>query len=379
MASSVEKDVQDEAFSLELPAPPGWTKKHMLGNGNRVLFRKHLWAGDEIFGAAFPAIASIAFDHLLLHLDVARELWSLIFPLIGVEWVFSGKLMEFTPKKAGTPKKNDIIFTAPTGEEITNRKQLEQYLKSHPGGPKISEFDWGTGEAPRRSVRISGKAKAAPPPPETEPPKKRSRKSPASKKDTKEKQVATEETEVVKEVVVQGEITEEVKASVEIEEDVVKENQEQIKAEDAPEESKVGQNVEMQDAEQVKDDVEETSLGKLVNSSEVTQKNEGEVEVSEVQMVGQTTFDAEKKDGLGKQEKPGTDIAVEKMYQMEGKEKEKQKSSALGLGENNEKEAVDKKDNEQNKPMVNDITKKVEGAAIKNGAEVEESNPCFTN
>lgn len=33
-------------------------------------------------------------DHLLLHLDVARELWSLIFPLIGVEWVFSGKVME---------------------------------------------------------------------------------------------------------------------------------------------------------------------------------------------------------------------------------------------------------------------------------------------
>ncbi|KAG5559453.1 hypothetical protein RHGRI_009104 [Rhododendron griersonianum] len=312
MASSVEKDAQDEAFSLELPAPPGWTKK-------------------------------------------------------------------FIPKKAGTPKKNEIIFTAPTGEEITNRKQLEQYLKSHPGGPKISEFDWGTGETLRRSVRISVKAKEAPPPPETEPPKKRSRKSPASKKDTKEKQVATEETEVVKEVDVQGEITEEVKATEEIEEDVVKENQEQIKAEDAPEESKVGQNVEMQDAEQVKDDVEETSLGKLVNSSEVTQNNEGEVEVSEVQMVEQTTFDAEKKDGLGKQEKPDTDIAVEKMYQMEGEEKEKQKSSALGLGENNEKEAVDKKDNEQNKPMVNDITKKVEGAAIKNGAEVEESNPCVTN
>lgn len=277
--------------------------------------------------------------------------------------------LQFMPKKAGTPKKNEIIFTAPTREEITNKKQLEQYLKSHPGGPKISEFDWGTGETPRRSVRISVKAKAAPPPPETESPKKRSRKSPASKKDTKEKQVATEETEVVEEVVVQGEITEEVKATVEIEEDVVKENQEQIKVEDAPEESKVGQNVELQDAVQVKDDVEETSLGKLVNSSEVTQNNEG-VEVSEVQMVEQTTFDAEKKDGLGKQEKPDTDIAVEKMYQMEGKEKEKQKSSALGLGENNEKEAVDKKDNEQNKPMVNDITKKVEGAAIKNGAEV---------
>ncbi|KAI8024766.1 Methyl-CpG-binding domain-containing protein 10 [Camellia lanceoleosa] len=53
------------------------------------------------------------------------------------------------PKKAGTPKNNEIIFTAPTGEEIINRKQLEQYLKSHPGNPAISEFDWGTSETPR--------------------------------------------------------------------------------------------------------------------------------------------------------------------------------------------------------------------------------------
>ncbi|THG02869.1 hypothetical protein TEA_011928 [Camellia sinensis var. sinensis] len=64
------------------------------------------------------------------------------------------------PKKAGTPKKNEIIFTALTGEEIINRKQLEQYLKSHPGNPAISEFDWGTGETPRKSARISEKAKA---------------------------------------------------------------------------------------------------------------------------------------------------------------------------------------------------------------------------
>ncbi|XP_028108874.1 uncharacterized protein LOC114307678 [Camellia sinensis] len=63
------------------------------------------------------------------------------------------------PKKAGTPKKNKIIFITPTSKEIINRKQLEQYLKSHPGNPAISEFDWGTGETPRRSARISEKAK----------------------------------------------------------------------------------------------------------------------------------------------------------------------------------------------------------------------------
>lgn len=90
--------------------------------------------------------------------------------------------MQFLPKKGGTPRKSEIVFIAPTGEEIGNRKQLEQYLKVHPGNPAVSEFDWGTGETPRRSARISEKAKAAPPR-ESEPPKKRSRKSSGSKKD----------------------------------------------------------------------------------------------------------------------------------------------------------------------------------------------------
>ncbi|KAI9401931.1 hypothetical protein POPTR_001G192300v4 [Populus trichocarpa] len=34
-------------------------------------------------------------------------------------------------KSVATPKKNEIVFIAPTGEEINNRKQLQQYLKSH--------------------------------------------------------------------------------------------------------------------------------------------------------------------------------------------------------------------------------------------------------
>ncbi|XP_038895345.1 methyl-CpG-binding domain-containing protein 11-like [Benincasa hispida] len=90
----------------------------------------------------------------------------------------------FIPKKSGTPRKSEIVFIAPTGEEIGNRKLLEQYLKLHPGGPAISEFDWSTGETPRRSARISEKVKATPP--KEEPPKKRSRKSSGSKKDSKE-------------------------------------------------------------------------------------------------------------------------------------------------------------------------------------------------
>ncbi|KAK1413965.1 hypothetical protein QVD17_29702 [Tagetes erecta] len=100
----------------------------------------------------------------------------------------SGWNKKFLLNKGGTRKKNETVFTAPTGEEITNREQLEQYLKAHPGGPKISEFDWGSGSTPRRSTRISEKSKSTPPPAEAEPVMKRSRKSSSSKKGKKEKE-----------------------------------------------------------------------------------------------------------------------------------------------------------------------------------------------
>ena len=96
------------------------------------------------------------------------------------------------PKKVGTPRKSEIVFIAPTGEEINSRKQLEHYLKAHPGNPAISEFDWGTGETPRRSARISEKVKSTPPA-ESESPKKRSRKLSGSKKDNKETEPASGE------------------------------------------------------------------------------------------------------------------------------------------------------------------------------------------
>ncbi|XP_039031537.1 methyl-CpG-binding domain-containing protein 11-like [Hibiscus syriacus] len=99
----------------------------------------------------------------------------------------------WTKKKTGIPKKNDTIFIAPTGGEISSKRQLEQYLKANPGGPAVSEFDWGTGETPRRSARISEKVKAIPE--STEPPRKQGRKSSASKKDNKELETVPEGTE----------------------------------------------------------------------------------------------------------------------------------------------------------------------------------------
>ncbi|XP_075479716.1 uncharacterized protein LOC142520567 [Primulina tabacum] len=106
-------------------------------------------------------------------------------------------------KNGGTPKKNEILFISPTGEEINSRKQLDQYLKLHPGNPAISEFDWGTGETPRRSTRISEKVKATPPSKESEPPTKRGRRSSLAKKD-KKMDADKEETEGKKEIEIPG-------------------------------------------------------------------------------------------------------------------------------------------------------------------------------
>lgn len=120
-----------------------------------------------------------------------REVQMLIDNL-GITFLF---FLQYLPKQGGTPRKNEIVFIAPTGEEIGSRKQLEQYLKSHPGNPVTSEFDWTTGETPRRSARIGEKVKATPPSSESEPSKKRGRKSSASKKDTNEMEGAHVENE----------------------------------------------------------------------------------------------------------------------------------------------------------------------------------------
>ncbi|KAA0063499.1 methyl-CpG-binding domain-containing protein 11-like [Cucumis melo var. makuwa] len=104
---------------------------------------------------------------------------------------------KFFPKQGNSPRKHEVIFTTPTGEEINNKRKLDQYLKAHPGGPAAAEFDWGTGETPRRSARISEKAKASPPMESEHPKRKRTS---VSKKDLKETEAEPEVLEEKKEV-----------------------------------------------------------------------------------------------------------------------------------------------------------------------------------
>ncbi|XP_074585423.1 uncharacterized protein LOC141841190 [Curcuma longa] len=109
----------------------------------------------------------------------------------------AGWTKKFVLSEDGTPRRNEIVFISPTGEEIKSKRQLQQYLKAHPGGPPSSEFDWRTGDTPRRSARIREKTKAVETP-EDEKPKKRERKS-SSKKEAKEKDAEGNEASPVKE------------------------------------------------------------------------------------------------------------------------------------------------------------------------------------
>ncbi|KAL9261612.1 Methyl-CpG-binding domain-containing protein [Drosera capensis] len=135
---------------------------------------------------------------------------------------------KFIPKKAGSPRKSEIVFIAPTGEEITGRRQLDQYLKSHPGRPASSKFDWGTGETPRRSTRISEKVKHTPPK-EIESPKKKPRTSSGSRKGGSK--AATEEPKTEDVPMEEAENVENEKDSSKavIDEDVTKETQDEKK------------------------------------------------------------------------------------------------------------------------------------------------------
>lgn len=76
-------------------------------------------------------------------------------------------------KIGGTPKKKDITFVAPNGEEIKTKRHLDKYLKAHPGTLSASDFEWGspntlTGSAGdavtptenrRRSARLNSKGR----------------------------------------------------------------------------------------------------------------------------------------------------------------------------------------------------------------------------
>ncbi|CAA6667123.1 unnamed protein product [Spirodela intermedia] len=70
----------------------------------------------------------------------------------------AGWKKKLIPKKGGTPGRNEVAFVAPTGEEVKNRKQLELYLRAHPGG-HLCGAGTPEGEQPRKRARKSATKK----------------------------------------------------------------------------------------------------------------------------------------------------------------------------------------------------------------------------
>ncbi|KAJ6958473.1 hypothetical protein NC653_040194 [Populus alba x Populus x berolinensis] len=271
---------------------------------------------------------------------------------IEIKWrCIPGVVQWFVPKKGGTPKKGEIIFTAPTGEEIASKRQLEQYLRAHPGGPAASEFDWGTGETPRRSARISEKAKVTPVK-ESEPPKKRSRKSAASK-ESKETETTFEGTEEAKE---EAEKTEMNDMEVEEGKDVVKENQvenkgpcEETQTEAAP--------------------VEEAGAGEEVKTS--AKIDEEKVQEKDGQQQGEATT----KQGSGEQEKTGAAIDDEKKDEAVDDKEKLNRTAPESEGEIKVKEAENCTSEKPDHTGVDGIKEKVDAKAIENGSNAGEVKP----
>ncbi|KAG5523307.1 hypothetical protein RHGRI_035202 [Rhododendron griersonianum] len=275
----------------------------------------------------------------------------------------------FMPKKGGTPKRNEIVFVAPTGEEINNKKQLDQYLKSHPGNPAISEFDWGTGDTPRRSGRISAKAKATPTSAENETPKKRGRKSSGSKKDVKETENTAGDSEGNKDVEMQDEVVNE-KVTEEEKEDGGKDVEIEMQ------ETVVEKDVEIQG------DAQETKNGEGELNTENKEKDEAG---------GSEDTNVEDKQVLEKAEKlneveTGNGDSVVKLDKHAGEPEEKEKSSGVAVasggeteeigmcigiaiaseGETEEKQEMGEKDGKSN-VLVEEKGMKVEGEVMENG------------
>ncbi|CAN6885576.1 unnamed protein product [Brassica oleracea] len=249
----------------------------------------------------------------------------------------------FYPKRAGTPRKTEIVFMAPTGEEISSRKQLEQYLKAHPGNPLVSEFDWTTGETPRRSSRISQKVKATTPTPDKEPLLKK-RRSSLTKKDNKE---AAEKNQVAQ----QDKNGQTEEADVAVKEGLVEENKDGEKSEAEKEkENKEDGNKEGEVVTDKKEPVE-------VDSSEVEKKaeaenKEGEVATDKKEPMEVDSSEVEKKAGSGgkAEETPkGEDLKDTEMKEGDGEkklaEKETENKGIMVAEANGEENATSGKPN----------------------------------
>ncbi|KAL3354528.1 hypothetical protein AABB24_018933, partial [Solanum stoloniferum] len=215
----------------------------------------------------------------------------------------------FTPGKSSTPRRNDVVFVSPDGDEIKNKRQLDKYLKSHPGGPPASEFNWGTGDTPRRSTRLGGKSKAMETPESDTPSTKRQRKS-SSKKEAKEDGGARE---------AEGATEKEAKAS----DEPALPDAEDLEVQDVEMASK-----NLTDGDNIKDEKEKTNDGEIVPKEPLASEDKMEI----VHEKEETKDEKEKiSDGEIVPEEPL--VSEDKMEIVQEKEETKDEEEKTNAGE----------------------------------------------
>ncbi|KAH0715509.1 hypothetical protein KY284_008414 [Solanum tuberosum] len=214
-----------------------------------------------------------------------------------------------TPGKSSTPRRNDIVFVSPDGNEIKNKRQLDKYLKSHPGGPPASEFNWGTGDTPRRSTRLGGKSKATETPESDTPSTKRQKKS-SSKKEAKEDGGARE---------AEGAAEKEAKAS----DEPALPDADDLEVQDVEMASK-----NLTDGDNIKDEKEKTNDGEIVPKEPLASKDKMEI----VHEKEETKDEKEKiSDGEIVPEEPL--VSADKMEIVQEKEETKDEEEKTNAGE----------------------------------------------
>ena len=227
---------------------------------------------------------------------------------------------------------------------------MEQYLRANPGGPAVSEFDWGTGETPRRSSRISEKAKVTPVK-QSEPPKKR--RKPSASKENKETETTFEGTGEAKEEAAKTKTDD---MEVEVGMDVLKENQDENKG---------------PGAETQKEAAPTEEAGEVKTSAKI---DEEKVQENDGQQQGEAT----KKQGSGEQEKAGADTDGEKKDEAVDDEEKINKlngTAPVSEGEIKGKEAENCTSEKPDHTGVVGITEKVDAKAFENGSNAGEVKP----
>ncbi|KAJ6747295.1 METHYL-CPG-BINDING DOMAIN-CONTAINING PROTEIN 11-LIKE [Salix koriyanagi] len=315
------------------------------------------------------------------------------------------------PRKVGPLRKVRLFSLHQLGKKSRAKDSWNSTSKHTLVGTAVSEFDWGSGETPRRSARISEKAKVTPVK-ESGPPKKRIKKSSASKEseDTETTLEGTEEAKEVAEKTEKGnmevevekdvtettlegteeakeiaEKTEESNMEVEVEKDVEKENEDEnngpgteTQTEAAcTEEAGAGKEIKISaETEEGKAESEpRNSEGKSNGSGASGNENEKIDEEKVLEKDEQPQGEAAKEQGSGQQEKASAAIDDEKKDEAEDDKEKLNRTAPESEGEMKVKEAENCSGEKPDHTGIIGVKGKVDGQAIENGSNAGEVQP----